>query len=166
MNMKLSPPWINFYNEIKDLFEQDSEIKIKFNEEVPEINLFVDNARKADALAALLPETKEFGNVTMKINVVPANKTPSKLDLMLEAFLGNPALAYVWSSDTSLGTFQYAVFENKVVQYFNDDLQDINGNRSTLYQDIAKDVFGEATGINFCTESIQKDLTKPLGEWP
>lgn len=40
---------------------------------------------------------------------------------------------------------------NKVVQYFNDDLGDAHGVCSTLYQEIAKDVFGEHEGIFFCT---------------
>ena len=164
--MKLSAPWVNFYNEIKALFEEDPEIKIAFDEEVPEVKLFVENPRKADALMQLLPTEKEFGNVTMKVTVVPADTEETKLDLISEAFFGNPILSYVWSADTPLGTFNYAVFENKVVQYFNDDISDINGNRSTLYQEIAKDVFGTDGGVMFCTEARDNKLTKPLGEWP
>lgn len=164
--MKLSAPWVNFYNEIKALFEEDPEIKIAFDEEVPEVKLFVENPRKADALMQLLPTEKVFGNVTMKVTVVPADVEETKLDLISEAFFGNPILAYVWSADTPLGTFNYAVFENKVVQYFNDDISDINGNRSTLYQEIAKDVFGTDGGVMFCTEARDKKLNKPLGEWP
>lgn len=164
--MKLSAPWVNFYNEIKALFEQDPEIKISFDEETPEVKLFVENNRKADALTQLLPAEKEFGNVTLKVTVVPANEELSKLDLISEAFFGNPALSYVWKAVTPLGEFDYAVFENKVVQYFNDDMRDINGNRSTLYQELAKDVFGEEANLCFCTEAVDRGLIKPLGEWP
>jgi hypothetical protein len=57
------------------------------------------------------------------------------------------------------------VFEKKVVQFFNDQLDDINGNKSTLYQDIAKDVFEKHEGVYFCTAADGK-LSKPLGEWP
>ena len=163
--MKLSPPWANFYNEIKALFEQDLEIKITYDEETPEVKLYVDNGRKADALTQLLPAEKDFGNVKLKITVIPADSTTSKIGLLQDAFYGNPALAYVWSADTPLGQFNYAVFEGKVIQYFNDDISDINGNRTTLYQDIARDVFGDI-GVNFCTEAIRKSLEKPLGEWP
>lgn len=164
--MKLSPPWVNYYNEIKALFEQDPEIKIQFDEEAPEVKLYVDNGRKADVLTQLLPTEKAFGNVVMKITVVPADDAPSKLDLLQDAFYGNPALSYVWSANTPLGVFNYAVFEGKLIQYFNDDISDINGNRTTLYQEIAKDVFGEDIGINFCTEAVKANLAKPLGEWP
>ena len=37
------------------------------------------------------------------------------------------------------------------MQYFNDDISDINGNCSTLAEDIARDIFvGELP--NFCTD--------------
>ena len=59
----------------------------------------------------------------------------------------------------------YVVFENKVVQFFNDDLSDIHGNKSTLYQEIAKDIFGDCDNIYFCTDT-KEEIGKPLGEWP
>lgn len=164
--MKLSAPWVNFYRELEALFVQDPEVKVVYEEENNEVKLFVDNARKADALTQLFPAEKEFGNVTLKITVIPANNADvSKADLLAEAFDGNPALSYIQHVDAVLGSFDYAVFQNKVVQYFNDDLSDINGLRSTLYQDIAKDVFGEDAGVFFCTEA-PASLSKPLGEWP
>jgi len=46
----------------------------------------------------------------------------------------------------------YVVFRNEVVQFFNDEMGDPNGLKSTLYQDIAKDVFADKDGIFFCTE--------------
>ena len=164
--MKLSAPWVNFYRELEALFAQDDEVRVVYEEETNEVKLYVENARKADALTQLLPEEKTFGNVTIKVTVIPANTaTVSKADLFAEAFDGNPALRYIQHVDAVIGTFDYAVFENRVVQYFNDDLSDINGNKSTLYQDIAKDVFGEDAGLFFCTEATPA-LTKPLGEWP
>ncbi len=164
--MKLLSPWVNYYNEIKALFEQDPEIKIQFDEAKPAISLYVDNARKADALEQLLPSEKEFGNVKLLISVIPANETPTTLDLIQEAFRNNPALSFVWSAETPFGKCDYAIFEKRVVQYFNDDMGDINGNRSTLYQEIAKDVFGTDKGVFFCTDTDDARLMKPLGEWP
>ncbi len=164
--MKLSAPWVNFYRELEALFAQDPEVRVVYEEETNEVKLFVENARKADALAQLLPAEKAFGNVTLKIAVIPANdEGVSKAELIAEAFDGNPALSYIQHVDAVIGSFDYAVFENKVVQYFNDDLSDLNGLKSTLYQDIAKDVFGEDAGVFFCTEA-PASLSKPLGEWP
>lgn len=165
--MKLSAPWVEFYNKVKALFEQDSEVKTVFEDESKEIKLYVANARKADALSQILPGEKTFGNVTVKITVIPANTNGgSKFDLFADAFDGNPALSYVQHVDAVIGAFDYAVFQNKVVQYFNDDISDINGNCTTLYEDIARDVFGSDAGMFFCTEAGSKELTKPLGEWP
>lgn len=164
--MKLSSPWVEFYREIEALFEQDDEVKVVYDEEKNEVKLYVENARKADALTQLLPAEKTFGNVTLKIIVIPANDLEiSKADLIAEAFDGNPALSYVQHVDAVIGAFDYAVFQNRVVQFFDDNLSDINGNKSTLYENIAKDVFGTDVNVFFCTEA-PVNLSKPLGEWP
>ena len=46
----------------------------------------------------------------------------------------------------------YVVFVNEVVQYYNDNLSDIHGLRSTLYQEIAKDIFETRLGVYYCTD--------------
>lgn len=164
--MKMSSPWVEFYREIEALFVQDPEVKVVYEEEKNEVKLYVENARKADALTQLLPAEKTFGNVTIKVTVIPANDVMvSKADLLAEAFDGNPALSYVQHVDAVMGAFEYAVFQNKVVQFFDDNLADINGNKSTLYENIARDVFDDI-GVFFCTEAGSRDLAKPLGEWP
>ena len=56
--------------------------------------------------------------------------------------------------------------DKKFLAELENNLGDINGNRSTLYQDLGKDVFGEDTGLFYCTEAVTKELIKPLGEWP
>lgn len=167
MGIKLVSPWVNYYREIEVLFGKDPEVKVAFDENVPEVKLFVENNRKADAIAYLLPKEKDFGNVKLKIAVVPANDgIKTKFDAIQEAFLGNPVLSYVWQARTPFGEFDYVVFGADIVQYFNDDMRDINGNRSTLYQDIARDIIGEDTNLCFCTEAVNGNLSKPLGEWP
>ena len=48
------------------------------------------------------------------------------------------------------------VFEKAVIQFFNDDITDINGVESTLYQNVAKEIFEDdvKTGsIFFCTDT-------------
>ena len=47
----------------------------------------------------------------------------------------------------------YVVFRNEVVQYYTDDLGDYFGMASTLYEDIARDLFSEVDGIYFCTNT-------------
>lgn len=151
-NVKLAPPWETFYNNIKAFFGKDSEIKITIDEDDYTVKMYVDNQRKADALTKLLPEEKVFGNITVKVKVIPANKEETYGDLFIEAFRGNRVLKYVSSGDTPFGNFEYIVFNDDVVQYYNDNMMDVNGNRTTLYQEIAPEVFDAPANVHFCTK--------------
>ncbi len=69
------------------------------------------------------------------------------------AFNGNDAVERVQATKIrGLGELTHVVFENRVVQYFNDDISDINGLCSTLYQDIAKRVLKNIDNVFFCTD--------------
>lgn len=154
-NVNLSSPWVIFYNEIKSLFAEDKDIKITYDEENNIIKLYVTGTDKAEALTELLPTEKEFGNIVLKIEIIPANNTnPSYKELYERAFAGNPIFSYAsngYNGITADNT--YVVFRKEVVQYYNDSLKDINGLCSTLHQEIAKDVFGETQGLCFCTDT-------------
>lgn len=162
--LKLSPPWVSFANELKALFAGDQEIKVIADHEENVISLYVDNADKAEALASILPEKKTFGNVSVSVTVVPSNKPGDKYrDQMKTAFAGNPALVDVLTIASPLGTFTYAVWAREVVQFFDDNLADPHGLRSTLFEDIARDVFKNDLNVFHCTDA---GLNAPLGEWP
>lgn len=151
---KLSPPWITFMHEIVALFNQDPDIDIKCDEEEPRIKLYVKGAGKAEALTKLLPTDKEFGNVILKIEVIPANEEDKPADLIRRAFEGNPVLEQVVSVPGPYGAFNYAMFKKEVVQFYNDQMDDVCGNKNTLYQEIAKDVFNQQDGVYFCTSTF------------
>lgn len=162
--MKLSAPWIIYAKEVTELFKEDPEINVRYDESSNTIKLFVENWEKAEALGTLLPAEKTFGNVTVRTIVVPANlASPSRISLFQKAFQGNPVFV---GTSTVEGIFtnpvSYVVFKNKVVQYYADNLHDLYGNCSTLYQEIAKDVFGEADGICFCTD-VEKQTEAAKG---
>lgn len=152
--LNLSPPWISFFRGIESLFGKDPDIRIVHTEGSSIIDLYVDNPVKANALAQLIPPIKTFGNAEFGVNVIPPN--PSKVtdaSLFRSAFDGNPALSFVEEINTPMtGDIAYVVFKNEVVQYPNDDLSDLHGLKSTLYQDIAKDLFTDVSGIFFCTD--------------
>lgn len=149
----LSSPWVNFYRELEALFAKDPEVKVIYDEEKNDVKLYVDNLAKADALAQLLPVERTFGNITITVTVIPANKEgASKIQLFRTAFEGNGAFDYTTSAEGIFtNPIHYVVFANEVVQYFNDDLSDAHGVRSTLYQDIAEDVFENHESVYFCT---------------
>lgn len=167
----LSSPWITYWHEIEELFGHDPEISVVYEEDEKTVKLYVRNSAKAEALTQLLPPEKTFGNVKLKIEVVPANVGEMKIGELYEvAFKDNPVFSYVSGGDNIMTEdMTYVVFRNRVVQFFNDNLNDINGNTSTLYENIARDVFEDVVepGTCFCTDTEQiVGVGMPLGEWP
>ena len=171
--LKLSPPWVTFVNEINAMFGDDPEIGITFNSDKKEVKMYVENTEKAKALSLILPVKRNFGNVDLTINIVPANGWGDEVrwcmkieDMYKTAFKDNPVFSFTHSVECIFSnTITYVVFKNRVVQFFNDNLGDVYGNVSTLYQDIALDLFGDLEGVRFCTD-VEGKVGKPLGEWP
>ena len=155
--VKLSAPWDEFYSEVNELFKYDEEVRVVFFEEQKKIILYVDNPAKAEALHKLLPQKKEWGKVVLLIEVIPSNKekkTELTRSIWSVAFEGNTAVSFIYTIDGIFSNpLTYVVFVNEVVQYFNDNLGDINGNRSMLYEDIARDVFEHVDTTFFCTDT-------------
>lgn len=150
---KLSPPWVTFYHEMEALFGSDPQIHLMFDEENCEIKMYVDSPVKAEALTRLLPYEKYFGNVLVRITVIPANEEMDVQTLFKTAFAGNPALRYVKHINTPFsGPNDYVVFENRVVRFYNDNIGDLKGKTSTLYENIARDVFASDIGVFYCTD--------------
>ena len=154
--LKLSAPWEIYYKELNELFKQDEEVHIIYDRDDQIINIYVENEAKADAMYTALPQVKEFGGVTLEINVVPANKTNlrrSRGTTYEDLFYKNPIVNDIVTIDGIMSNpITYIIFEKEVVQYYNDNLGDANGLCSTLYQDIAKRIFCEEDGVFFCTD--------------
>ena len=154
-DLELSPPWDEYYKKILALFRHDKSIDIIFDDNSYTLSIIIDNnIAKAKAIRQLLPSKKEFGNITMKIDVYsnPKEELKNQGELLKDAFKDNPIVENIEVFDDVLRDNQiYVIFNNKVVQYFNDDICDIHGIRSTLYQDIAKEVFKEMKNVHYCT---------------
>lgn len=148
--VKLAAPWITYKKYIDMFFGKDPEIKILFNEEEPELKLVVSNPSKAYALSKMLSSYKEFGNVRLNISVENAKEEMTSEALLLAAFENNPILEKVRSYKTPFGDVSYALFKKEVVQFYNDEMSSIEGLKSTLYEDMAREVF-ENLNIYFCT---------------
>ena len=149
--VKLSPPWITYCKKIEALFSKDSDMNILVNEDEPSVKLYVDDAKKAEALEKLLKPEVQFGNVTLKVFVIPANLKDDPASIVRAAFRNNEAVDEIIHLETPLsGSCEYVMFAPEVVQFFNDDMYDPNGLKTTLYQDIAKELF-DIEGVHFCT---------------
>ena len=165
--LNLSAPWVTYYRETEELFRNDPTIRVLFDEEEPELKLYVNDQDKYEALTFLMPEKMEFANVTMPITIVPANlpdtahcnkeKTPAEHIMALffdnEALVDIAVVHGIFAND-----LVYVIFKKEVVQYFNDNLGDYNGVCSTLYQEIAKNVLKPQPGIFFCTSVSDNDI--------
>lgn len=152
-NTKIYAPWVIYFKQLEAFFDKDPDVDVAYLNAKCEVNLFVKGTAKADALSKLLPTEKTFGNVTLKINVIPANEDETdRFTLIKKAFAGNEAVSDIVEANVYGNDMRYVIFEKEVVQYDNDDISDFNGVCSTLYQDLAKELIGEDEGIYFCTE--------------
>lgn len=155
--VNLVTPWGEYFNKLEAFFKEDDDVRVEYDNEATVIKIYVEGDAKADALSKLLPTSKKFGNVEVKINVIPANPLDtSRISLFRRALEGNKAVADIETvSGVSSNDFSFVIFKPEVVQYYNDDLSDFNGICSTLYQDLAKELFGETEGCYFCTDKIE-----------
>lgn len=155
--MKLATPWSTYFSEIKALFAKDPTVRVEYVDDPLAVKIYSDDPEKADALTKILPAEKKFGNETMKVIVIPANEDAESTEsLFRKAFKGNPAFKDVV---TVTGEFvfnaTYVMFAGDVVQFYNDELNDLNGMKTMLYQDVARDVFdGSELAAFYCTEKL------------
>ena len=163
--LKLSAPWQIYYKELCELFKFDPEVRIVYDTDEQIINIYVDNAAKADAMYIVLPAEKSFGGVVVKINVVPANKTNlrrTRGTTYEDLFYKNPIVDDIVTIEGVMtNPITYVIFKKEVVQYYNDSLSDAHGLCSTLYQDIAKRVLDADEGIFFCTNDTMGSFKIP-----
>lgn len=161
-NLNLSAPWLEYARMIYALFSRDPEITVIYDFDDIHLKLLVNNDVKADAISKLLPMEKAFGNITLKISVIPSNKEDSIVDIYRKAFNGNPIFSdVVDGSDLNHPGFAYVIFENKIAQYFNDQLNTVDGLKSSLYEDIAREVFEGSDGAFFTTQTGEDYILWP-----
>lgn len=169
-NLKMQSPWQSFQGKVKALFENDHLI---------EVGDLIDNGNgsyilpievkkhtKYEALARLLPRNMIFGNIKVEIQLYDTENGLSSSEeiakLFEAAFEGNAIFRDVKVAQDMTGTLHNFVrFEPVVLQFFNDDLSDYNGNWSGLAMDIARDeLFNEYAemGVHFCTAPHEKAI--------
>jgi len=151
--VRLSSPWVEYYNQLEALFGQDPDIKLEYNEDDYKIKIFVHGHDKAEALQKLIPAEKSWGGVKLTIIIVPDNESCTSADIVRKAFEGNPLYdqTIVIRPDGTLNPFGYVCFKKEVLQYWNDNLADPHGNVSTLAENVAREILNVQDGIFYCT---------------
>ncbi|WP_458459250.1 hypothetical protein [Pseudobutyrivibrio sp.] len=165
-NMKLEAPWYTYQKKVAALFAEDNDIKVNgiydLDNDIDGANYGFDiEVRKHDKFIALdraMKKRIEFGNVKLKITLYDEenNGIDDTLNVFSLIFSGNPIMKDVKTIIDNVGVHHnYVRFAPKVVQFFNDDLSDYNGNWSGLAADICKEVFNQVDTY-FCTASIDE----------
>ena len=158
-NIKMSAPWYIYFEQLKALFEQDDEVDLDIIEEDEgyKIEIFVADDIKAEAIAKLLPEKKVFGNVEVLIYVYPStNERDGWIETFADAFEGNPIIEDILPYSGPAHDQNFVVFKKEVVQYYSDNIQSVDGVTSTIYEDIAREVFEDAPGGIFFSTATNK----------
>ena len=150
-NFNLISPWLDLYRKMECLFGEDPAIRLELNEETYTIKLYVEDETKANALAKLLPMHKQLGNIVVNICVVYPNEDTNHTRLFMDAFDGNPILEDVVSGDTPMTEdLAFVIFKPEIVQYHNDNIFSVNRMKTTVYEDLARDIF-ELPGVYYNT---------------
>lgn len=165
--IKLISPWHTYYNEMKAFFEEDPYVNVIFDEDKMDIKLLVRDGEKAEALSKVLNLHKEFGDTNLTVAVVPSNQVGPETAKRLKTLSDNEDYSqlypYALGSNEEFydvgiikGAFGfdavYVIFKKNVIQYYTDNLGDLHGVKSTLMEDIARDIFIPWPGVFFCTE--------------
>lgn len=151
---KLSTPWTIHFRKLQALFAKDPTVHVSYDPDAYTVTIKVDDSDKAAAIEELIDTSVKFGNVELKVNVVPANpvKHPTGQVNQNEAivvgtfFEDNLAVEdIINSTDPRSFTGVFVIFKPVVVQYFVDDLSDPYGLESTLYEDLARELITSQT---------------------
>lgn len=157
IKLALEAPWETFAKKVKALFHDDEQINVGDLYETDGGYAFDIEVRKHEkfvALDRLLPSVKTFGNVTVEIVLYDEENVENDVaELFRTLFDGNPIVdSFKTRTDPAGYDWNYVLFRPEVIQFFDDDLADYNGNWNGLAEDIAREVFEEnARGMNFCT---------------
>ncbi|MBE6725099.1 MAG: hypothetical protein E7576_07920 [Ruminococcaceae bacterium] len=160
INLNLSTPWYTFQRKVHALFRNDPDIQVgeifETNDPVAQyaFDIEVKNHEKYIALDRVLPKIRRFGNVAVAIFLYDEENGEEQdtETLFKTIFDGNPLMDEIVSAEDFTGTkHTYVMFLPRVIQFFNDDISDLNGNWSGIAQEIAREVFEDARGVHFCT---------------
>lgn len=168
MTTRLEAPWYSYQKKVKTLFERDSDIEVGEvyqDEKMASDYVFainISNHKKYEAMQRIFPQSAVFGNVTMVIELHETGVFEDISDvaaLYETVFSGNPIVKDIREVVDGTGTkHAYVRFQPEVLQFFDDDTSDYNGNWSGLAQDIAREVFAdEYRCIHFCTADIREN---------
>lgn len=173
MKTTILAPWYTYRNKLAALFREDPDIIVGDVVNSADgdgsvcVPVSVSNHEKYIALDRAMAKAKDFGNIHLTVLLIDATRDngSDNAELYDTIFRGNPLLKDVREVTDPAGAIHgYVRFEPTVVQFFNDDISDYNGNWSGLAQDIAREVFDSSAGIHFCTADVRENVVDTRGK--
>lgn len=165
-NFKLEAPWYTYNKMVTELFESDQNVEVgdivDTGDGTFSMTISVSDHDKFVALDRVMPNKVEFGNIILNIIVKSAESNDvieDYVELYKTIFKNNLLVKdFKVTTDFAGSTHCFVRFWPEVVQFFNDNTSDYDGNWSGLAQDIAKEIFADCpAGIHFCTASIKEN---------
>lgn len=156
-NVKLSPPWDGHMSMLASFFAGDGRVKVGYCDDTRTGTIEVLDSRMYDALSQVLRTSIRFGNVTLKLNLVPKFEPkvcPKMTDLeALKVVLAqNPAFSKVKVQKAAAGAFVFVLFKPVVLQWYNDNLGNPWKLTTSTHELQADRVFKRGLGVSFTTE--------------
>jgi hypothetical protein len=137
----ISAPWIQHCSKVDQFFIDDDDVTLDYDDESKTIKLRVKGTDKANSLAKIVRSEVSFGNVTLRVVVVPDNDSEPTLENLLQwAFAGNGIFSGTAVEEEHGGTVTYAVFEPETIQIWNDNIGSCYGVETYTVEQVAKDV--------------------------
>lgn len=159
--LRLEAPWYTYAKMVKAMFEDDPEVTVgEIVDDVEPYDYYFDvavtNHKKAEALEKILRKEVTFGDIELGIGVVdesPEASAAPDVEIFRRAFKGNRILKDIMQPVDAAGVgHTYIRFWPEVIQFFDDDQSDYNGNWNGLAEDIAREIFvNRRWDIQFCT---------------
>lgn len=125
---------------LEKLFEADPKVTVEKDYGKPKATVRVEGQAKAEAIERLLPDTVEFGNVTLEVEVVPSNAEATEADCFRAAFEGNPIMDGVAEGYGPAGDIAFALFVPETVQLREDDISEFGGLSTLTCAELAESV--------------------------
>lgn len=167
LKFAIEAPWYTFQKKVKALFGKDPDVIVGDVYEVEDgkvdfaFDLEIRDHEKFLALDRVLSKVRTFGNVTLGIRLFDEEnsvETDNAVEQYKTIFKGNPIVKDIKDVQDATGApHGFVRFRPQVIQFFDDNTEDYNGNWNGLAQDIANEVFEtEFRGIHFCTADVRE----------
>lgn len=159
--IKLSPPWDGYMHMLASFFKGDGRVIVGACDDKRVGTIEVFDTKMYCALEQVLNKRIRFGNVVLKIRIVPANglkafkNTMTDLAALKVVLSKNPAFAKFITRKTPVGNMVFCMFKPVVLMFYNDNLASPYKKTTAVYEAAAFHVFKDC-GVSYATEPVKE----------